>query len=43
MPLVLLIVSTIFEFILADIVAERSYPTETEKKLALLERQLGIR
>lgn len=43
LPLALLIASTIFEFILADIVAERSYPIETEKKLALLERTLGIR
>ncbi|MDA2934804.1 GAF domain-containing protein [Acidobacteria bacterium AH-259-D05] len=43
LPFALLVVSSIFEFILADIVAERSYPIETEKKLALLERRLGIR
>lgn len=42
-PLVLLLGATVFEFVLSDRVAERSYPFETEKTLDLLERQLGQR
>ena len=38
-----LVVSTVFEFVLADRIAERSYPIDTEAKLDLLERKLGTR
>jgi hypothetical protein len=41
-PSACLIVLAIVEFVLADYLAEHSYPIETEKKLALLERQLGM-
>jgi hypothetical protein len=42
-PLVILAAATMFEFVLSDRIAERSYPFETEKILDLLERQLGRR
>jgi len=43
LPFSLLVLATFLEFIWADRLAEHNYPIETEKKLALLERQLGIR
>jgi hypothetical protein len=43
LPFAVLLLSTIFEFILGDYFAERNYPFETEKKLDLLERRLGAR
>jgi hypothetical protein len=41
LPFAVLLGSTLFEFVLGDLVAEQSYPIETEKKLALLEQRLG--
>jgi hypothetical protein len=40
-PGVLLLLATIVEFVFGDYIAEQSYPMETEKKIALLERRLG--
>ena len=42
-PFTILLLSTFFEFILADLIAEHSHPFDTEKKLDLLERTLGYR
>ena len=41
LALAFLIAATLFEFVLGDLIAEHSYPIETEKKLALLEARLG--
>jgi hypothetical protein len=43
LPFVLLLVASIAEFVLGDYLAEQTYPIETERKLELLERQLGTR
>jgi len=43
LPFTFVVFSTFFEFILADLITEHNYPIETEEKLDLLERQLGIR
>jgi hypothetical protein len=42
-PFVVLLVATLLEFVLGDYIAEQNYPIETEAKLDLLERQLGVR
>ena len=42
LPFVLLLIVTIVEFVLGDYLAEQNYPIETEKKLDLLERRLGV-
>lgn len=42
-PFIILLFSSFFEFILADLITEHSYPFDTEKKLDLLERKLGDR
>lgn len=43
LPFAVLVIFTIFEFVLADGVVEHSYPVETEAILNLLERNLGTR
>lgn len=43
LPFYLVFLASILEFILADLLTERSYPIETEKKLDMLEKQLGTR
>ena len=43
LPFAMLVIFTIFEFVLADRITERRYPIETEAKLDLLERTLGTR
>lgn len=43
LPFAVLVISTIFEFVVADRTAEHRYPVETEAKLDLLERKLGTR
>lgn len=43
LPFAVLVIFTIFEFLLADPITEHSYPIETEAKLDLLERKLGTR
>jgi hypothetical protein len=35
------IAAAVIEFVLADVLAERSFPFDTERKLALMERRLG--
>lgn len=42
-PFLILLFSTVFEFILADLLTEHRHPFDTEKKLDLLERKLGAR
>jgi hypothetical protein len=41
-PFLFLVLAGIAEFVLGDRLAEQSYPIGTEKKLSLLEHQLGI-
>ena len=41
-PFALLVLAAIAEFVLGDQLAEYSYPIDTERKLRLLEHQLGI-
>ncbi len=39
---VAVVAAAIVEFILADVLADRSFPFDTERKLALMERRLGV-
>jgi hypothetical protein len=40
---VVLLVASLLEFVFADYLAEKRYPYDTERKLALLEERLGIK
>jgi hypothetical protein len=43
LPMGILLIASITEFVLGDYITEKNYPIETEEKLDLLERQLGAR
>ena len=38
----IVLVAAFIEFILADVFADRSFPFDTERKLVLMEKRLGI-